>query len=166
MATVMCTACRWEPQSAHLAPYCSMGCKIRDVVVACAECGKACDPMKGASWHNEKGIAWCSHTCWLVKHAPADGDGYGGKVCALAESFPSLRGKPGVRPWDPIALDNYMKKSGAGTSGSLAAARFILSVWNTTEKWKIGKFTLGDVAKFDDAHARAFALWAANPYFF
>jgi hypothetical protein len=94
------------------------------------------------------------------------------KMTALCNTFPSLRNKPGTDPWDPVKLAHYMGTSGAGTSGSLAAARFVLAVFNTTAEWKElanderpGRFTLRDLQSFDGDHMAAFSAWARAPWF-
>lgn len=51
------------------------------------------------------------------------------------------------------------------TTGSLHAARFILSVWNPGVDWKCGRFYVTEaLGCWDDAHRRAFLTWASNPW--
>jgi hypothetical protein len=74
--------------------------------------------------------------------------------------FPSLRGL--TCPKDVIAHAT----SAAATSGSLAAARFVLAVWNPHAEHGFGKFTLMDVASWDGPHLAAFQQWAENPFWY
>lgn len=86
-------------------------------------------------------------------------------MTALAESFPSLRGVPGVRPWSAVEVDRWAHTSPAVTSGSLQAAKFVLMVWNPSAKYKSGRFYLADgLGCWDAAHHRAFLAWAAAPW--
>ena len=91
------------------------------------------------------------------------------RITKLAESFPTLRGVKGVRPWDPILLERQLG-SPARTHASGQAILFVLSVWNTG-------FTSGTVDLFekpfdmhsalmawDDNHLAAFQAWASNPW--
>lgn len=88
-------------------------------------------------------------------------------ISDFAETFPSLVGKPGVRPWQATELAHWCISSPAVTSGSLAAAKFVLAVWNPGAKHKRMKnFMLGDVGVWDAAHVRAFAAWAAQPWWY
>lgn len=54
----------------------------------------------------------------------------------LCRQFPTLIGMPGTDPFDAIALHAWVR-SGAATSGSRHAVRFVLQVWNCTERWKV-----------------------------
>lgn len=51
------------------------------------------------------------------------------KMSQLAESFPSLKGKPGVRPWDNEILEAQLHEPWV-TTGSRLAIQFVLSVWD------------------------------------
>ena len=55
-------------------------------------------------------------------------------MARLAHLFPSMRGVPGTDPWDAQQLIDWLK-SPAPTSGSSAAARFLLGVWNGGMIW-------------------------------
>jgi hypothetical protein len=89
------------------------------------------------------------------------------RMSELAERFPTLRGKPGVRPWNQTVFGEWLKGPGPG-SGSTHAGLFVLAVWNghgPHEAWELGHF---DVVKafgaWDDEHRRAFLTWAAEPW--
>ncbi len=89
-------------------------------------------------------------------------------MAALAESFPSLRGVPGTRPWDQYKLDEWATSSGAVTAGSLMAARFVLMVWsgNNNGPWKCGQFDMAEaVGRWDYRHQHAFLKWARKPFY-
>ena len=86
----------------------------------------------------------------------------------LVKSFPSLA------PWAAnVAVDekfNALKfeKWANGPCpghGALAAARFVLSVWNPPTKWKCGAFDLHDsLSCWDGRHQEAFLRWCAEPW--
>jgi hypothetical protein len=90
--------------------------------------------------------------------------GSGVRMSDLAEVFPCLVGKAGVRPWDPTKLDQWA--SGDKISGSeLYAVRFVLNVWNNAHTWRCGRFDFLDALNhWDDTHRAAFALWAKDPW--
>ena len=85
------------------------------------------------------------------------------RMTALSLSFPELarRGSPapGVQPWDPAVLEEWACGPTPG-SGALAAARFMLGVWNDAAPRRCGPFTLADFAAWDRAHREAFLAWA------
>jgi hypothetical protein len=83
-------------------------------------------------------------------------------MTALAESFPTLVGVEGVRPWSPAKLD---RAAGTLSSGGLHAARFVLQVWNVHTSWPAGRFNVVDAyGTWDPAHRAAFAAWAREPF--
>jgi hypothetical protein len=91
-------------------------------------------------------------------------------MTVLARSFPSMRGVPGTDPWDAESLIAWTQ-TGAPTSGSIWAARFLLSVWNPGTNWSehgvpgAGKFDLMEAwGVFDDAHRAAVMQWLAAPF--
>jgi hypothetical protein len=100
--------------------------------------------------------------CW-----PRDGRE---AMAALARLFPSMRGVSGADPWsveDLIAWCN----SGAPTSGSGWAARFLLAVWNPGTDWTEfgipgrGKFDLMEAwSCWDDRHRAAVLEWLQAPF--
>ena len=99
------------------------------------------------------------------------------RIAQLAQTFPSLRGKPGVAPWDVLA---FLKWAMVASHGELLAAKFVLSVWNPSTDWgelaverkimkKGGAFTRFDLFEamnvWDDLHVRAMAAWMNRPFF-
>jgi hypothetical protein len=87
-----------------------------------------------------------------------------GPMSDLAEYFPCLIGKPGVRPWDPDLLDDWADGNGA-TATELYATRFILHVWDGKRAWKCGQFDLVDALDFwDETHRTAFVSWVLDPW--
>ena len=91
-------------------------------------------------------------------------------MAALARLFPSMREVPGTDPWsveDLIAWCN----SGAPTSGSGWAARFLLAVWNPGTDWAEyglpgrGKFDLMEAwSCWDERHRAAAFRWLESPF--
>lgn len=89
---------------------------------------------------------------------------YAARMTSLAESFHSLRGRPGVSPWDPDALDKWATEGGA-TGAERAAARFVLSVWDPWHAWRCGAFDMHEsLRSWDDDNRAAFARWTAAPW--
>jgi hypothetical protein len=93
-------------------------------------------------------------------------------MSALAESFPTLRGRVGVRPWNQLAFARGM--SGGQSYCEKQAAAFVLAVWNGgtyDEPWwcespyRVGRFDAVDaMARWDSAHQAAFIAWCQNPF--
>jgi len=84
------------------------------------------------------------------------------RMAALAESFPCLACVPGVRPWDPAALDAAASNL---SSGGAHAARFVLEVHNCYQRWRAGPFRLVDaLGAWDAEHRAAWKAWAADPW--
>lgn len=82
----------------------------------------------------------------------------------LAECFPCLVNKPGVRPWDPERLDEWADQSGA-TASELYTARFVLHLWDGKHLWRCGRFDLLDALDFwDQVHRAAFISWVLDPW--
>lgn len=85
------------------------------------------------------------------------------RAARLAESFPSLRGVPGARPFCADQLDGALP---GRSHGEQCAARFVLYVWNPLWEWRCGRFDLAEaITTWDAAHLAAFQAWAADPYF-
>jgi hypothetical protein len=85
------------------------------------------------------------------------------KMTALAETFPCMRGVPGVDPWEPEELNRWA--AGPASSGEKQVVRFLLSVWNRYEEWECGRFDAMEALLVWDAENRkAFATWAADPW--
>lgn len=81
----------------------------------------------------------------------------------LAESFPGLRRKTGVRPWDPELLDDWASSVASTTETQLAA--FVLEVWNMHHPWKCGPFRfVKAMAYFDEGNRRPILAWAEKPW--
>ena len=96
---------------------------------------------------------------WLLDDTDVDSP-----MSDLAECFPCLIGRPGVRPWDPDALDAWADENGM-TATELYAARFILHVWDGKHAWKCGPFDLVDALDFwDETHRTAFVSWVLDPW--
>lgn len=78
----------------------------------------------------------------------------------LAHNFPTLRSFEG--PWDAQRFEAWARSK---SSGEKHAVRFVLSVWNPTTKWKVGRFDLHDaMGTWDPEHRTAFAAWAREPW--
>jgi hypothetical protein len=91
-------------------------------------------------------------------------------MTALAKLFPSMVGVPGTDPWNVDELVAWCN-SGAPTSGSGWAARFLLTVWNPSTNWNehglpgAGKFDLMEAwSVFDDRHRAAVMKWLDAPF--
>lgn len=81
----------------------------------------------------------------------------------LAESFHVLRGRPGVRPWSPLALAEMAFLTSALSGPSQLAAVFVLKVWN--REFPCPAFdVLEALARWDRGHREAFLAWAADPW--
>lgn len=86
------------------------------------------------------------------------------RMSKLAESFRSLTGKTGVRPWAPAKLDTY-GQSASVTDGELHSIRFVLHVWNHSTRWGCGAFNLGLALKsWGEREREVFARWAGEPW--
>lgn len=108
-------------------------------------------------------------------------DGYDGPraMSLLAESFPGLRGRAGVSPWDAV---KFWQGCRGLSSGELDAAAFVLGVFNPDGSWFDADgedgladdgFEPGPVMRFDLHHAMgiwdnsnrdAFLGWAQQPW--
>lgn len=64
----------------------------------------------------------------------------------------------------PIASGDLVKflRGPAATSGSAAAAKFCLAIWN----YRRYKFNIADVGSWDSEHRAAFARWAQDPFWY
>lgn len=97
------------------------------------------------------------------------------RIAQLALTFPCLHNAPGVMPFDAIKLLKWA--STVASHGERIAARFLLSVWNSSTDW-------GDVARergfgsdfkrfdlfeamhcFDAEHLAAMQAWIKRPFF-
>lgn len=86
-----------------------------------------------------------------------------GRMSEIAESFSVLRGKPGVRPWNPNKLDQWALD--VASSSEAHAARFVLGVWNAYADFKSGRFDLhAALNTWDESQRRALAAFLLDPY--
>ncbi len=91
------------------------------------------------------------------------------QMSQLAESFPTLQGVPGVRPWQPTKLARQLG-SPARTHASAQAILFVLSVWNP--KFEGGGVDLhktpfdlhSALMSWDSRHLAAFHEWVLEPW--
>lgn len=82
----------------------------------------------------------------------------------LALTFPCLRGKAGIAPWDANCLDSWAA-SGHPSHGEKCTAKFILAVWNPDHDWCSGRFDLMEsVRVWDEPSRKAFLAWANEPW--
>jgi hypothetical protein len=90
-------------------------------------------------------------------------------MSAFAETFPTLRNRPGVRPWDPILLAKQLKSAGV-TNASYHAIMFVLGVWSTTFGTRdvdlcTTPFNIhAALQSWDDLHMKAFQAWVRDPW--
>ena len=89
------------------------------------------------------------------------------RLTLLARSFPTLtEGVPGIDPWDALVLDRWASTDPAVTSGSLAAARFLLHVWNDQTDWQSGRFSFREAyGAWDGNHWAAMLEFLKTPTF-
>jgi hypothetical protein len=98
------------------------------------------------------------------------------KFQVLADSFPTLRKRPGVSPFLPMALLRWLCE-GRASHGAACAARFLLGVWNNSDWEAVARAeeldepgcakrfdVLEAIGCWDAEHRHAFAAWAAHPY--
>jgi hypothetical protein len=101
-----------------------------------------------------------------------------GAMTRLARLFPSLRDADGVEPWDSI---NLLRWALSGKShGEALAAKFVLSVWNSTTDWEeiardhgiitepdhhFSRFDLYEaMGVWDYEHVNAMLAWLQLPF--
>lgn len=83
-------------------------------------------------------------------------------MSSIAETFPTLNGAPGVRPFDPTRLKRWAREGGHG-SGSIHAFRFVMEV--AREHHALGAFdVVKAVGTWDQAHRAALAAWVAKGF--
>lgn len=86
------------------------------------------------------------------------------RMSRLGESFHVLVGKPGVRPWSPMALAKSAFLGPALSGPSQLTAVFVLKVWN--RDFPCPEFDAIDaLSRWDADHRRAFVAWASDPWF-
>jgi len=105
----------------------------------------------------------------IQNHQKTMGLGISGerRMTLLAKSFPTLtKSATGIEPWDALVLDHWAATSPAVTSGSLAAARFLLHVWNDQTDWQCGRFSLREAhGTWDGNHWTAMLEFLKAPVF-
>lgn len=88
---------------------------------------------------------------------------------ALARTFPSLEGAPGLQEGvypDLLALDAWAATLDRW-DGQREAVQFVLHLFDGSREWACGRFHLrGAVTCWDDEHKAAFAAWARHPVVF
>jgi ParB/RepB/Spo0J family partition protein len=85
------------------------------------------------------------------------------RMTRLAESFPSLKGAPGVAPWDAGKLVHCLEPM---AHGERLAALFCLHVWNPGKSlWGKRPFNLFEaVGVWDSQHLDALRAWLRSPF--
>lgn len=98
-------------------------------------------------------------------HHSANNSDNGATMSDLCERFHVLDAEiPGVRPWDPVKLDRWLRTGPGCTSATRHAALFVLHVWNQGP-WKAGAFDATKaIACWDGRNRAAFLSWAAAPW--
>ena len=86
------------------------------------------------------------------------------RMLALANSFPTLKDVLDLWHDDAPEVLEEWACGPAATPGGLAAARFVLAVYNYDAEWKCGRFSMRDISRWDDHHIEAFAAWARDPF--
>ncbi len=77
----------------------------------------------------------------------------------IAMAFPGLRDAAGVSPWNPNQLDIWAAEE-AGEPAAIAAAQFLLSLWNRSCQWQCGAFDLHQALEaWDSPHRLCFLDW-------
>ena len=86
------------------------------------------------------------------------------RFVALAQSFPILRDRSGIDPWNPTFVDDWAASPGPG-SGERWVLRFLLNLWDPYTDWPSGRFDVFEaLAAWDEAHRDAFLSWARDPW--
>jgi len=99
------------------------------------------------------------------------------RMASLGLRFPTLKNADGVNPWNPERLVRWLYLSGAPTGGSTHAAKFLLTVWNSSEDWGLYAREIGipeatwapfnvvrAMGVWDEEHQAAFRLWCTYPF--
>ncbi len=93
------------------------------------------------------------------------------RMAALGRLFPTLREVPGIDPWEPEALIEWLNGPAPG-HGAACAGRFLLGVWNPGTDWTDlgleppGHFDLFEaMACWDREHVGAMLKWLESPFF-
>ena len=92
------------------------------------------------------------------------------QIIPLIRSFPCLVSKLGEACIDMMLMtgfdsDEFAARFRGASSGEVAAAQFIITVWTWNDETPLGRFTLyGSYASFGNGERAAFAAWAAHPF--
>lgn len=86
------------------------------------------------------------------------------RLSTFAETFPGLRGKMGVRPWQPGQIARWFGDSqAAGDTRGAHAARFVLEIAHPGSTF--GRFNaVQALREWDEPHRAAFLAWAQAPW--
>lgn len=95
---------------------------------------------------------------WLENHRRKDE-----RMSALCEQFPTLRGRPGVSPWDPGLFGEQVRAPWA-CAGARDAIRFVCGVWSVSHPGAQGFDLHKALGRWDASHRAAFNAWAAQPW--
>lgn len=89
------------------------------------------------------------------------------RMVDLALSFPTLRNAPLADKYGEFDARYFARWADRTlySSGARHAARFVLMVFNSSTRWKIGRFDLSHAMQtWDGAHREAFVAWAKDPW--
>jgi hypothetical protein len=144
-------------------------CRSRDDSVQRRQDGSFVEPPRFQAVQTRDGLLYyCSERCFMkgalqaLDEEPTAAE----RMTYLAQSFPTLVGRPGVEPWDPLLLEKHSMSGDAGAA-ELHACRFLLGLWNPHRKkaWSCGRFELVKaMATWDDDHRQALIDWVEKPW--
>ena len=81
----------------------------------------------------------------------------------LVASFHTLSEYPSEGPFEALRFQRWAKHT--QSSGGLHAARFVLSLWNPSGRWAIGRFDLVHaMGVWDPSMRESFLAWAQSPW--
>lgn len=92
----------------------------------------------------------------------------------LAASFPALRGRVKIEPWDVLT---FIRSAAGASHGEMLAVRFVLGVWNPNANWnKIAReakirislppFDIFEAMNvWDQGSIDALIAWTRDPFF-
>lgn len=88
------------------------------------------------------------------------------RIATLAQQFPTLADADGLTPFDPHRFDAWSANLAPDSQGRFAA-KFILSLFDSTQKWDTGSFDVVVAFRhWDTEHRTAFLGWSQSPWFF
>lgn len=74
----------------------------------------------------------------------------------LALGFPALKKAAGISPWSPNRLDIWATEE-ATEPAAVAAAQFLLALWNRNCRWQCGSFDMfRALERWDPNHRSGF----------